>query len=87
VEIKKLPRANDQIIELYRFLPNILFPDHQHNSPEFVYLLEGSIRVNYQWTQTRWASAAETGTFGQVFLSGDDDCISSTVYTIGSKYI
>ena len=86
VEIKKLPRANDQIMELYRFSPNTLFPDHQHNGPEFVHLLEGSVRVNSKWIQAGWASAAETGTFDRGFLSGDDGCIFLTVYTMGSKY-
>jgi len=36
-----LPQANDQIMELYQFLPNTLFSDHQHKGPEFIYFLEG----------------------------------------------
>jgi len=87
VEIKKLPQANDQIMELYRFQPNTLFPDHQHKGPEFIYLLEGSDRVDGKWIRAGWASAAETGTLDKVFLSGDEGCIFLTVYTIGSKYV
>ncbi|MFT5226226.1 MAG: anti-sigma factor ChrR (cupin superfamily) [Polaribacter sp.] len=87
VEIKKLLGANDQIMELYRFLPNTVFPDHRHNGPEFVYLLEGSARVDGKWIQAGWASAAETGTIDKEFLSGDAGCVFLTVYTIGSTFV
>ncbi len=87
VEIKKLSGANDQVMELYRFSPNTVFPDHLHNGPEFVYLLEGSARIDGKWIQAGWASAAETGTIDKEFLSGDTGCIFLTVYTIGSKYV
>jgi len=87
VEIKKLSGANDQVMELYRFSPNTVFPDHLHNGPEFVYLLEGSARIDGKWIQAGWAIAAETGTIDKEFLSGDTGCIFLTVYTIGSKYV
>ena len=86
VEIKRLPSANGQLMELYRFPPDTIFPDHIHNGPEFVYVLEGSARVNGQWIHAGWASAAETGTSDKEFLSGDDGCIFLTVYTAGSDY-
>lgn len=47
---------------LYRFLPNIIFPDHLHDAPEFLYLLEGSAKVDGQWIQAGWASVAGMGT-------------------------
>jgi anti-sigma factor ChrR (cupin superfamily) len=87
VEIKKLPQANDQIMELYRFLPNTLFPDHQHKGPEFIYLLQGSARVDGIWVYAGWASAAETGTYDKNFLSGNKGCVFLTIYTTGSKYV
>lgn len=87
VEIKKLCTANDQTMELYRFSPNAVFPDHFHNGPEFVYLLEGSARVNGKWIEAGWSSAAETGTIDKEFLSGDAGCIFLSVYTVGSKYV
>lgn len=46
VEIKKLLGANGQVMELYRVLPNIIFPDHLHDAPEFLYLLEDSAKVD-----------------------------------------
>ena len=42
VEVKTLCSANNMIMELYRFAPNITYPDHIHHGPEFVYLLEGN---------------------------------------------
>ena len=87
VEIKKLSGANGQVMELYRFSPNTVFPDHLHNGPEFVYLLEGSARVDGKWIQAGWSSAAETGTIDKEFQSGDTGCIFLTVYTVGSTYV
>jgi hypothetical protein len=87
VEIKKLCSANDQAMELYRFPPNTLFPDHLHNGPEFVFLLDGSARVNGKWIHAGWSSAAEAGTLDKEFLSGDTGCIFLSVYTQGSQYV
>ncbi|MFT7528917.1 MAG: hypothetical protein ACI9LY_004085, partial [Arenicella sp.] len=53
----------------------------------FVYLLEGSARVDGKWIQAGWASAAETGTIDKEFLSGDAGCVFLTVYTIGSTFV
>ncbi|MFT5482376.1 MAG: hypothetical protein ACI9GW_001026 [Halieaceae bacterium] len=87
VETKKLCSANDQIMELYRFSPDTLYPDHLHIGPEFVYLLEGSARVDGKWIQAGWSSAAETGTLDKEFLSGESGCVFLSVYTKGSKYV
>ena len=87
VEIKKLSTANDQTMELYRFAPNTVYPDHIHNGPEFVYLLEGSARVNGKWIQVGWSSGAETGTLDKEFLSGESGCVFLSVYTVGSRYV
>ena len=87
VEIKKLCSANDQLMELYRFSPNTVYPDHLHNGPEFVYLLQGSARVNGKWIEAGWSSAAETGTIDQEFKSGDAGCLFLSVYTLGSKFV
>ena len=38
VEIKKLFGANGQVMELYKFMSNIVFPNHLHDAPEFLYL-------------------------------------------------
>jgi hypothetical protein len=87
VEIKKLCTANNQTMELYRFAPNTVYPDQVHNGPEFVYLLEGSARVNGKWIQAGWSSGAETGTLDEGFLSGESGCIFLSVYTVGSRYV
>ena len=59
------------IMELYRFAPNITYPDHIHEGPEFVYLLEGSARQDGKWLEAGWASSAEIGTLNSGFLSGE----------------
>ena len=87
VEIKTLACANDQVMELYRFAPNIVFPDHIHQGPEFVFLMEGSARVDGKWIYPGWSSAAETGTTDKEFLSGELGCIFLSVYTSGSEFI
>ena len=87
VEIKQLLGANGQVMELYRFLPNIIFPDHLHNAPEFLYLLEGSAKVDGKWITSGWASVAETGTMETNFQSGDAGCVFVAVYTMGTNNI
>ncbi|MEM7562310.1 MAG: hypothetical protein AAF353_04565 [Pseudomonadota bacterium] len=87
VEIKTLSKANDQVMELYRFMPDTVFPDHIHQGPEFVYLLEGSARVDGRWIYPGWSSGAETGTLDREFKSGEEGCVFLSVYTSGSTYI
>ena len=72
---------------LYRFLPNIIFPDHLHDAPEFLYLLEGSAKVEGQWIQAGWASVAGIGTLAIDFQSGDAGCVFVAVYTMGTNNI
>ena len=71
VEVKTLCSANNMIMELYRFAPNITYSDHIHEGPEFVYLLEGSAYQDVKWLEAGWASSAETGTLNSGFLSGE----------------
>jgi anti-sigma factor ChrR (cupin superfamily) len=86
VEVKTLCSANNMIMELYRFAPNITYPDHVHEGPEFVYLLEGSARQDGKWLEAGCASSAETGTLDSRFLSGEKGCLTVAVYT-RSRYI
>ena len=67
VEVKTICSANNMIMELYRFAPNITYPDHIHEGPEFVYLLEGSARQDGKWLEAGCASSAETGTLDSRF--------------------
>ena len=87
IEVKTLPGAGNQKMELYRFAPNTVFPDHIHVGPEFVFMLEGSARVNNRWIESGWCSAAETGTHDLAFQSGNEGCVFLTVYTEGSHYL
>ena len=80
VEVKTLGTVNGQTMELYRFAPNRGYPDHLHESPEFVYLLEGEAIQNGQRLGPGWASAAEIGTIEKDFRSGPEGCTFLTVY-------
>ena len=86
VDVKTLCSANEMTMELYRFAPNSSYPDHFHEGPEFVYLLEGSARHDNKWLDAGWSSAAEKGTFDSDFLSGKNGCLFLTVYT-RSRYL
>ena len=81
VEVETLCSANSMIMELYRFAPNITYPDHIHEGPEFVYILEGSARQDGKWLEARWASSAETDTLDSEFLSGENGCLTVAVYS------
>jgi hypothetical protein len=86
VEVKTLCSANNMIMELYRFAPNITYPDHIHDGPDFFYLLEGRYRQDVKWLEAGWASSAETGTLDSEFLSGENGSLTVAVYT-RSRYI
>ena len=86
VEVKTLSSANQMTMELYRFAPNSTYPDHFHEGPEFVYLLEGSARQAGRWLEAGWSSAAEKDTLDSDFLSGENGCLFLTVYT-KSRYV
>lgn len=79
VEVKDLGTFNGQTMELIRFAPNTTFPDHVHESPEFVYMLEGEATQNGQRLGPGWSSAAETGTLDKDFRSGGAGCTFLTV--------
>ncbi len=85
IEVKNLGTVNGRTMELYRFAPNMSYPDHFHEGPEFVYLLEGEATQNGQRLGPGWASAAETGTVDEGFCSGENGCMFLTVYS-ASRY-
>ncbi|MFT5259708.1 MAG: anti-sigma factor ChrR (cupin superfamily) [Saprospiraceae bacterium] len=80
VELKSLVSANGNHLELYRFEPNISYPDHYHEGPEFVFILEGTLQQNGQWLKPGWSSAAEKGTLDHDAKSGPEGCTLLTVY-------
>ena len=86
VEVKSLGTINGRTMELYRFAPNTSYPDHFHEGPEFVYMLEGEATQNGQRLGPGWASAAETDTLDKGFCSGSNGCTFLTVYN-ASRYL
>ena len=86
VEVKSLGSVDGRTMELYRFAPNTSYPDHFHDGPEFVYMLEGDAAQNGQRLGPGWASVAGTGTLDQNFRSGDKGCTFLTVYS-ASRYV
>jgi quercetin dioxygenase-like cupin family protein len=41
VWVKDIAETNSQTIQLVRFEPNTSFPLHEHERPEFIYMIEG----------------------------------------------
>lgn len=81
VDTKFLGKANGQSMELFRFAPNTVFPEHVHKGPEFVFMVEGRARLSGQWLEPGWSSIGETGTVDNDFLSGEEGCVLLAVYT------
>ncbi len=81
VEVKFLGKTDDQTMELFRFAPNTPFPEHTHKGPEFLFIIEGSVRLSGQWMEPGWSSIGETGTIDDDFLSGEQGCVFLAVYT------
>ena len=81
VEIKSLGTADGQTMELFQFAPNTPYPEHVHKGPEFLYIIEGSARLNGRWLEPGWSSIGESGTMDDDFLSGEQGCVFLAVYT------
>ncbi|MEM7222240.1 MAG: cupin domain-containing protein [Pseudomonadota bacterium] len=86
VEVKALASADGQTMELYRFAPNTSYPDHFHEGPEFVYMLEGEATQDGRRIGPGWASVGESGTLEKNFHSGPEGCLFLTVYQ-DSRYV
>lgn len=80
VDFMALGTVNGQSMELYRFAPFTPYPDHIHEAPEFVYMIEGEATQNGQLLRPGWATAAEVGTVEKDFCSGPAGCVFLTVY-------
>ena len=81
VQVKSLGTANGHTLELYRFAPNTSYPDHMHEGPEFVYMLEGEAVQNGQRLRPGWAVAAEAATTEENFHNCETGCIFLSVYS------
>lgn len=86
VSLKKLGTVNGWTMELYLFAPNTSYPDHIHEDPEFVYILDGNVTRDGDFLGPGFASAGETGTIDKGFRSGEEGCTFLTVYR-ASQYL
>ena len=80
VEVKHLGTVNGQTMALYRFAPNTFYPDHYHEDPEFVFMLEGEVIQNGKPLKAGWSSAAKQGSPDKNFCSGENGCIFLCVH-------
>jgi len=69
VFVKDVAVANGLELQIVRFEPGARFPVHTHQSPEFVYILEGELIQAGRRLGPGWASVASAGTI-------DDDVYS-----------
>ena len=87
VEMKRLGEANGYVMESYRIAPNTILPDHLHNSPEFIFVLEGEVFQNEQLLPSGWSGIAETGTTDKNFRSGENGARTITVYGTDVQFL
>ena len=80
VEVKDLGDANGRAMQLVRFPPGTVFPVHQHEGPEFVYILEGELLQNGKRLGRGWASVSAAGTVDDDVRS-DTGCVLLLVYS------
>ncbi|MFM0161240.1 cupin domain-containing protein [Paraburkholderia sediminicola] len=69
VEVKNLGKANGRAIQLVRFSPGAVFPDHLHTGPEFIYVVEGEVTWNGRLLARGCVGVAEAGTVERGFRS------------------
>jgi anti-sigma factor ChrR (cupin superfamily) len=80
VEVKDLGTSNGRSMQLVRFAAGASFPLHQHQGPEFIYLIEGTAIQEGQRLSAGWGAVAATGTTDTNFHS-PTGCVFLTVYT------
>ncbi len=85
VEVKNLGKADGLAMQLVRFAPGAVFPDHFHTGPELIYLLEGEAIRNGVRLRGGYAGIAETGTVDHGFRS-DTGCTFLLVYDIDQRF-
>jgi anti-sigma factor ChrR (cupin superfamily) len=81
VTVKNLGKAKGRAMQLVRFEPGAVFPTHQHDGPEFIFMLEGEAVQNGQVLTAGWAGVAEQGTVDERFRS-DKGCLFLLCYTV-----
>ncbi len=72
-------------MQLVRFAPGAVFPDHFHTGPEFVYVLDGEVVQNGRRLRSGYAGVAESGTVDAGFSSATG-CTFVLVYALDQVF-
>ncbi|HET7931601.1 MAG TPA: cupin domain-containing protein [Rhodanobacteraceae bacterium] len=62
VEVKNVAETDGLELQVVRMQPGAAFPAHRHDSPEFIYILEGELVQNGERLAAGWASVSGAGT-------------------------
>lgn len=79
VEMKSLGAADGRMIATFKFAPGYSGSVHQHDEPEFSYVLEGSMVSQGVTMHVGHAYAVEAGTTHDEFRT-DDGCTIVSVF-------
>lgn len=85
VDVKNLGKADGRGMQLVRFAPGAVFPDHFHTGPEFIYILEGEVIQNGQQLRRGYAGVVEKGTVDVHFIS-PTGCTFLLVYELDQVF-
>ncbi|OAJ63754.1 hypothetical protein A6V36_17210 [Paraburkholderia ginsengiterrae] len=81
VTVKNLGKVNGRAMQLVRFEPGVVFPDHRHDGPEFIFMLEGEAIQNGHVLAGGWSGVAAQGTVDERFRS-DTGCLFLLCYAV-----
>lgn len=65
VEVRNVAETDGLELQIVRMAPGAGFPAHRHDSPEFIYILEGELLQNGERLGPGWASVSGAGTADQ----------------------
>ncbi|MGB9429673.1 MAG: cupin domain-containing protein [Gammaproteobacteria bacterium] len=74
VSVKDVAVTGDLEMQIVRFEPGTRLPLHEHELPEFIYVLEGELIVAGQRLRRGWASIASSGSV-HTDVHSDTGCI------------
>jgi anti-sigma factor ChrR (cupin superfamily) len=62
VQVKDIAETDGLELQIVRMEAGASFPEHRHDSPEFIYILEGELVQNGERLSRGWASVSGAGT-------------------------
>ena len=62
VQVKDVAETDGLELQIVRMEAGASFPEHRHESPEFIYILEGELVQNGERLGRGWASVSGAGT-------------------------